>query len=210
MAKGLFITLEGPDGGGKTTQQELTAVWLRSRGREVVCSREPGGTVLAEKIRALVLDPELPLTPRAELLLYLAARAEHVAQKLRPALEAGQVVLCDRFSDSTLVYQGLVRGLPLKELQQLEAWAAAGIQPDVTLVLDADPEKLLLRRERRGVQDRFENEGLAFQKKVRAGFLTLARQNPERMRVVDALRSPLEVQAEVQKILQEKCGSLHV
>lgn len=210
MAKGLFITLEGPDGGGKTTQQELTAAWLRSRGREVVCSREPGGTVLAEKIRALVLDPELPLTPRAELLLYLAARAEHVAQKLRPALEAGQVVLCDRFSDSTLVYQGLVRGLPLKELQQLEAWAAAGIQPDVTLVLDADPEKLLLRRERRGVQDRFENEGLAFQKKVRAGFLTLARQNPERMRVVDALRSPLEVQAEVQKILQEKCGSLHV
>ena len=112
MAKGLFITLEGPDGGGKTTQQELTAAWLRSRGREVVCSREPGGTVLAEKIRALVLDPELPLTPRAELLLYLAARAEHVAQKLRPALEAGQVVLCDRFSDSTLVYQGLVRGLP--------------------------------------------------------------------------------------------------
>lgn len=203
MVQGLFITLEGPDGGGKTTQQELTAVWLKGLGWEVVCSREPGGTGSAERIRDLVLDPQLPLTPRAELLLYLAARAEHVAKKLKPALEAGQVVICDRFSDSTLVYQGLVRGLPLGEVARLEHFAAAGLEPEVTLVLDADPEQLLARRQQRGVQDRFENEGLAFQKKVRAGFLTLARQHPERMFVLDALQPPEAVQEQIQQILQK-------
>ena len=203
MVQGLFITLEGPDGGGKTTQQEMTAAWLKSLGRDVVCSREPGGTGSAERIRDLVLDPQLPLTPRAELLLYLAARAEHVAKKLRPALEAGQVVICDRFSDSTLVYQGLVRGLPLGEVARLEHFAAAGLEPEVTLVLDADPEQLLVRRQQRGVKDRFENEGLAFQKKVRAGFLTLARQYPERMFVLDALQPPAAVQEQVRQILQK-------
>lgn len=203
MVQGLFITLEGPDGGGKTTQQEMTAAWLKSLGRDVVCSREPGGTGSAERIRDLVLDPQLPLTPRAELLLYLAARAEHVAKKLRPALEAGQVVICDRFSDSTLVYQGLVRGLPLGEVARLEHFAAAGLEPEVTLVLDADPEQLLVRRQQRGIKDRFENEGLAFQKKVRAGFLTLARQYPERMFVLDALQPPAAVQEQVRQILQK-------
>lgn len=203
MVQGLFITLEGPDGGGKTTQQEMTAAWLKGLGRDVVCSREPGGTGSAERIRDLVLDPQLPLTPRAELLLYLAARAEHVAKKLRPALEAGQVVICDRFSDSTLVYQGLVRGLPLGEVARLEHFAAAGLEPEVTLVLDADPEQLLVRRQQRGVKDRFENEGLAFQKKVRAGFLTLARQYPERMFVLDALQPPAAVQEQVRQILQK-------
>lgn len=187
--KGLFITFEGPDGSGKTTQLQRVADALRQEGYEVLESREPGGTMLAEKVRDIVLDGSLPLLNKTEVLLYLAARSEHVSRVLQPALEAGKIVLCDRFSDSTLVYQGLVKGLDadgLGMLRILNDYASDGLTPDLTLVLDGRPEILAARRSLRGVSDRYEDRGLLFQKQVRQGFLTLAAQEPQRMQLIDA------------------------
>ena len=202
--KGKFITFEGADGGGKSTQVQLAATWLQQRGYEVVTTREPGGTVLAEKVRELVLDPNLPLNSTSQSLLYLAARSEHVEKVIRPALETGKIVLCDRFSDSTLVYQGLSLGKELAELtvlQQLCSFATAGLEPDLTLVLDGRPEELAKRRELRGVTDRYEQQGLDFQHKLRDGFLTLAKAEPERIKVLNAEGSMEEVAAAVQKAI---------
>lgn len=201
MKQGYFITLEGPDGCGKTTQLEFLAAYIRSTGREVLTTREPGGVVAAEKIRKLLLDPKIKLAPRAETLLYLAARAEHIYEKIRPALNDGKVVICDRFTDSTLVYQGFVRGLDMEMLHQLSTLATDGLEPDLTLLLDAPPQKLLVRRTERGVQDRFENEGLAFQEKVRAGFLLLAKQEPQRIKVVNALQDVEQVRQDLEKLV---------
>lgn len=187
--KGLFITFEGPDGSGKTTQLQRVADALRQEGYEVLESREPGGTMLAEKVRDIVLDGSLPLLNKTEVLLYLAARSEHVSRVLQPALEAGKIVLCDRFSDSTLVYQGLVKGLDadgLGMLRILNDYASDGLTPDLTLVLDGRPEILAARRSLRGLSDRYEDRGLQFQKQVRQGFLTLAAQEPQRMQLIDA------------------------
>ena len=202
--KGKFITFEGADGGGKSTQVQLAAEWLREQGYEVITTREPGGTVLAEKVRELVLDPALPLNTTSQSLLYLAARSEHVEKVIRPALDAGKVVLCDRFSDSTLVYQGLSLGKGLAELtvlRQLCSFATAGLEPDLTLVLDGRPEKLAKRRELRGVTDRYEQQGLAFQHRLRDGFLTLAKAEPARIKVLNAEGSTEEVAEAVQKAL---------
>lgn len=202
--KGKFITFEGADGGGKSTQVQLAAAWLREQGYEVVTTREPGGTVLAEKVRELVLDPALPLNSTSQSLLYLAARSEHVEKVIRPALDAGKVVLCDRFSDSTLVYQGLSVGKALDELgvlRELCSFATAGLEPDLTLVLDGRPEGLAKRRELRGVTDRYEQQGLDFQHKLRDGFLTLAKAEPERIKVLNAEGSMEEVAAAVQKAI---------
>ena len=202
--KGKFITFEGADGGGKSTQVQLAAAWLRERGYEVATTREPGGTVLAEKVRELVLDPNLPLNSTSQSLLYLAARSEHVEKVIRPALETGKIVLCDRFSDSTLVYQGLSLGKELAELtvlQQLCSFATAGLEPDLTIVLDGRPEVLAKRRELRGVTDRYEQQGLDFQHKLRDGFLTLAKAEPERIKVLNAEGSMEEVAAAVQKAI---------
>ena len=187
--QGLFITFEGPDGGGKTTQLHKAAEALRKQGYEVVESREPGGTGLAEQVRGIVLNAELPLTNTTQTLLFLAARSEHVDKVLRPAVAAGKIVLCDRFSDSTLVYQGLSAGLKLEELgdlRQLNAVATEGFKPDVTLVLDGRPEELAKRRDARGVSDRFEVKGLEFQHSLRNGFLTLAQAESERFTVINA------------------------
>lgn len=202
--KGKFITFEGADGGGKSTQVQLAATWLRQKGYEVVTTREPGGTVLAEKVRELVLDPALPLNTTSQTLLYLAARSEHVEKVIRPALAAGKIVLCDRFSDSTLVYQGLAVGKAwdeVVELLRLCCFATAGLGPDLTLVLDGRPEVLATRREQRGVTDRYEEQGLDFQHKLRDGFLTLAKAEPERIKVLNAEGSMEEVAAAVQKAI---------
>lgn len=202
--KGKFITFEGADGGGKSTQVQLAATWLQQRGYEVVTTREPGGTVLAEKVRELVLDPALPLNTTSQTLLYLAARSEHVEKVIRPALAAGKIVLCDRFSDSTLVYQGLAVGKAwdeVEELLRLCSFATAGLEPDLTLVLDGRPEELAKRRELRGVTDRYEQQGLDFQHKLRNGFLTLAKAEPERIKVLNAEGSMEEVVAAVQKAI---------
>ena len=202
--KGLFITFEGIDGGGKTTQLALAAKWLREQGYEVVESREPGGTPLAERVRELVLDPSLPLTTTTQTLLYLAARSEHVDKLLRPSVEAGKIVLCDRFSDSTLVYQGLSQGKSLAELAMLRnlcSFASAGLAPDLTLVFDGRPEVLVRRRAARGVSDRYELQGLDFQQALRKGFLVLAEAEPERLKLIDAEGSQEQVAASVQQAL---------
>lgn len=202
--KGLFITFEGIDGGGKTTQLALAAKWLREQGYEVVESREPGGTPLAERVRELVLDPSLPLTTTTQTLLYLAARSEHVDKLLRPSVEAGKIVLCDRFSDSTLVYQGLSQGKSLAELAMLRnlcSFASAGLAPDLTLVFDGRPEVLARRRAARGVSDRYELQGLDFQQALRNGFLALAEAEPERLKLIDAEGSQEQVAASVQQAL---------
>ena len=201
--KGLFITLEGPDGGGKTTQAQQLASWFRLYGREVLITREPGGTETAESIRELVLDPALQLSTETESLLQLAARADHVSQVIRPALDAGKVVLCDRFSDSTLVYQGILRDMDLDQLRKLNDFATRGLRPDVTLLLDGDPRELLKRRNDRGIVDKFELQGLAFQDRVRAGYLQLAQAEPERILVVDALEEPEVVTEEIIKKLEK-------
>ena len=202
--KGLFITFEGIDGGGKTTQLALAAKWLREQGYEVVESREPGGTPLAERVRELVLDPSLPLTTTTQTLLYLSARSEHVDKLLRPSVEAGRIVLCDRFSDSTLVYQGLSQGKSLEELALLRnlcSFASAGMAPDLTLVFDGRPEVLVRRRAARGVSDRYELQGLDFQKALRKGFLALAEAEPERLQLIDAEGSQEQVAASVQQAI---------
>lgn len=204
--KGLFITLEGLDGAGKTTQLHKAAELLRQQGYEVVESREPGGTELAEKVRALVLDAALPLNNTTQTLLYLAARSEHVDKLLRPALEAGKIVLCDRFSDSTLAYQGLAAGKTIDELtdlRQLNAFATDGLAPDLTLVLDGDPKLLLKRRDARGVTDRYEEQGLELQYKLRSAFAALAKAEPERMRIINAEGSEAAVSAAIMAVIEE-------
>lgn len=186
---GFFITFEGADGGGKTTQLQKAAVYLRQQGYEVVETREPGGTQLAEQVRSLVLDAALPLNNITQTLLYLAARSEHVEKLIRPALAEGKIVLCDRFSDSTFVYQGLAAGKALSELEplkQLNAFASAGLMPSLTLLLDGEPELLAKRRQLRGVTDRYELQGIEFQQRLRQGFLSLAQAEPERIHIVNA------------------------
>lgn len=202
MEKGLFISFEGADGTGKTTQIERIASWLEKQGYEVVCTREPGGTKAAEKIRALVLDAELAMGHKTETLLYLAARADHIKQLIEPALQAGKMVLCDRFSDSTFVYQGRGRGMDLKTLKMLDDFATGNLHPDLTILLDGDPEEMAVRRRDRGISDRFELEGLAFQKKIREAFLELAANEPERIHVINALQPMKAVADEIMDKLQ--------
>ena len=194
--------MEGVDGSGKTTQLQLTARYLLDCGYDVVTTREPGGTKLAERIRNVVLDADAAVNPRTEVLLYLAARAEHVEKLIRPALEAGKIVLCDRFADSTMVYQGFVRGIETDKVKALCEFAADELRPELTILLDAAPEALLQRRADRGVRDRFEQEGLDFQKKVREGFLLLANADPVRVKKVNALQNTDAVQADIRKILR--------
>jgi len=205
MKKSLFITFEGPDGSGKTTQIARVAKWLEKLNYNIVCTREPGGTKSAEKIRQIVLDPCLPIKAEAETLLYLAARAEHVEKVIAPALLAGKIVLCDRFSDSTLVYQGITRGMDLKVLRLMDAFATKGLKPNVTFILDGLPELLVARRQKRGIQDRFELEGLDFQQKVRAGFMQLAQEEQERIKVINALQElddvTMDIITQVKKLL---------
>lgn len=190
---GLFITFEGVEGSGKTTQHRLLAEALKRAGCPVVLTREPGGSEAGEAIRKILLTPHDPdLSPRSELLLYLAARAQHVTEILRPALARGEIVLCDRFTDATLAYQGSGRGLPLPELERLCAWAADGLAPHRTFLLDLDPAVGLQRAQARNShlvsgEVRFELETLPFHQRVRAGYLELARREPERIRVLDAI-----------------------
>lgn len=196
--------MEGPDGSGKTTQISLLAKVLTSEGREVVQTREPGGTPLADRIRVLVLDPAHDkMTARTEALLYMAARAQHTAELIRPAMERGAVVISDRYADSTLVYQGVARGLPLDSLIWLNRFATEELTPDLTLLLDGDTDCLAQRVTSRGNKDRLENEDPEFHRKVREGFLLLAAQNPERFRVIDADRTVESIQLDIQRCVQE-------
>jgi len=187
---GLLVTIEGVDGGGKSTLAEGLAGRLRAAGYPVRLTREPGGTPLGARIRDLLLAPEGEgPCPPAELLLYAADRAQHYATVIRPALAAGQIVICDRFVDSTVVYQGLVRGLDRVFIELLHRFVLDGLTPDLTFLLDLAPEEAW-RRCRDRAPDRLEREGLAFQRAVRCAFLQLAAESPRRFRVLDATEPP--------------------
>nr|WP_242533860.1 dTMP kinase [Salipiger bermudensis] len=199
----MFISFEGIDGSGKSTQARLLAEHLRSTGREVVLTREPGGSPGAEEIRALVLqgDPER-WSAETELLLFTAARRDHLERTIRPALARGATVICDRFADSTRMYQGLSRGDLRGAVDTLHA-LMIGVEPDLTLLIDMDPEAALARAKARATaEERFEDFGLPLQQKMRAGFLALAAEFSGRFRIVDGNRAPEAVAQDVRAALQ--------
>jgi dTMP kinase len=202
--RGLFVVFEGGDGAGKSTQVGLLVDALRAEGHDTLRTREPGGTPLGERVRELVLDPAHgPVDARAEALLFAAARAAHVAQLIRPALAAGRTVVCDRFADSSAAYQGAGRGLGLDRVAELNAWATAGLVPDLTVLLDVPAGTGRTRREARDgtAGDRLETEPDAFHDANRAAFLELAGRAPERYRVLDATRPAGELAAAVRERL---------
>ena len=195
---GLFITLEGPEGAGKSTNREYLAERLRAAGIDVVLTREPGGTPLAERIRELLLTPsDDAMCADTELLLVFAARAQHLAEVIRPALARGAVVLCDRFTDATYAYQGGGRGLAYERIAILEQFVQGDLRPDLTLVFDLPVEVGLARAAARGKLDRFEQEQQSFFEAVRQTYLARAAQAPERYRVLDAAQPLSQVQADL-------------
>ena len=206
--RGRFITFEGGEGCGKSTQVKRLAEALEASGREVVVTREPGGTRLAELVRSLLKDErEDPPCDRSELLLFLAARAQLVRNVIRPALAAGKWVVCDRFSDSTFAYQGYGRGLPLDELRLMNGFACDGLTPDLTLLLDVRPEVARERMRRREEAtntsaDRIEQAGDGFHDRLRAGFMELAAADPGRIKVIDANGTPDEVWEKVRQAVE--------
>ena len=200
---GYFIVFEGGEGAGKSTQEALLTEALEQRGLTVTRTREPGGTPAGEEIRRVVLSPEFEgLDPRAEALLFAAARGEHVARVIRPALERGEVVICDRYLDSSEAYQGFARGLGPRRIRDLSLWATNELLPDLTIVLDIDPADGLGRFTER---DRLEAEPLEYHRQVRAAYLALAEEDPERYLVLDARN---DIQAIAAAILARVSGDL--
>jgi dTMP kinase len=202
--RGRFITVEGIEGVGKSTQVPALVEAVEARGHRVEATREPGGTALADRIRGVLLDAQGDApSPTTELLMLFAARAEHVESRIRPSLEAGTWVVCDRFTDATYAYQGGGRGVPLERIAALEQWVLGELRPDRTLLLDAPPDVALERARARGASDRFERETLAFFERVRARYLERARAEPERFRVIDASGELASVRTAVQAAVKD-------
>lgn len=201
--KGRFITFEGGEGVGKTTNIQFCADYIRSLGIQVIITREPGGTEIAEIIREELLKKQHQekMTPLTELLLVFAARAQHIEQKIKPALAQGHWVLCDRFTDSTIAYQGVARGLGLEVIEQLKDLVQQGLEPDTTFLLDAPIDVGMGRAKSRGPADRFEVEQLEFFEKVRKGFLMLADNHPQRITLIDASQALSSVQQQLEQAL---------
>jgi len=206
----LFVTFEGPDGSGKTTQIARLANWLRERGHDVITTREPGGTPIGDQVRAILHAPgNSAMQPEAELLLYNASRAQLVADVIRPHLAGGGIVLSDRYADSSIAYQGYGRGLDLDALRSIVAFATGGLRPDLILLLDVDVEEGLRRRQGSGGEwNRLDQEAVDFHRRVREGFLQMARAEPERWVVIDAARSADEVAIAVRGEVEKKLGVL--
>jgi dTMP kinase len=203
-----FITFEGIEGCGKSTQLRLLDERLRAAGRDVRATREPGGTPLGERLRAILLDPSQRLDPLAEFLLFEADRRQHIHEVIRPALEAGAWVLCDRFSDSTEAYQAAGRGIDAEWIEAVDAHVRDGLAPDLTLLFDVAPLEGLARARRRdGKEGRFESEELAFHERVWAAFHAIARREPDRVVVVPAQGDATAVFAETSRIVAERFGS---
>jgi dTMP kinase len=210
----MFVTFEGIDGSGKSTQIEMLAAHLEQKGHGVLVTREPGDGSLGRQLRPILLDlKNAGLSDRAELFLYLADRAQHVREVVAPALAAGKIVLCDRFADSTVAYQGYGRGLDPGLLKSLNDLAVAGTTPELTILLDLSPEAGLGRARARnedagaaGSEGRFEALALDFHTRVRQGYLALAAAEPERFRVIDAARKPQEIFVDVRRAVAEKLG----
>lgn len=195
MKKGLFITFEGADGCGKTTQMNLLAEYLKNQGREVVLTREPGGKGLGEKIREILLNYDGEVSDRCESFLFLADRAQNIDTIVNPAVDAGKIVLCDRHTDSSVAYQGYGRGLNIERINMLNNLATNGKKPDITFVFDIDTETSMKRVGKE--KDRMESAGFEFHTKVRNGYLEIAKKEPERIKVIDASKSIEEIHQEV-------------
>lgn len=207
LDRGMFISLEGVEGCGKSTQAELLVEHIAELGYPVIRTHEPGGTPIAECIREILLDPRNEdMTDTAELLLYLASRAQHVEQLILPALREGKVVICERFSDATIAYQGCARGLDLEHLKQVSKIAIGGLEPDLTLLLDIDAEIGLARKQCRE-RDRVEMEHPDFHNKVRDAYLAIASQSPERVQVIDAGRSVQDIQLSIRKCVVRRLAA---
>lgn len=212
--QGIFITFEGIEGSGKSTQISLLHDYLLAQGRRVTLTREPGGTPIGDKIRNILLDPaNKALDHMAELLLYAASRAQHLSEVILPSLAAGNVVLCDRFSDATLAYQGYGRGMSIPVIQELDRIVTAGLKPQLTILLDIDARTGLGRARGRNAKKglhgeaRFENEDIAFHTRVRDGYFLLANQEPQRIKLVNAARSPEDVFKDVRALADEALGA---
>lgn len=198
MNRGLFITIEGTDGSGKTTQIRLMEEYIRERGCEVILAREPGGTAISEKIRSIILDPEnVEMSAAAEMLLYASARAQLVSEVIKPAVESGKTVICDRFVDSSYVYQGFGRGIDLKTVSDVNKAALDGMEPDITFFFDISPEIALKRRIASTGADRIENEKMEFHMRVYEGYKKLASMYPGRIKSIDSSRGVEEIFADV-------------
>lgn len=201
----MFITFEGPEGSGKTTQIKALAEYLRARGLDVLTTREPGGTSISDQVRAVLTNLEnTEMHPRTEILLFLSARAQLVEQVIRPETQAGRLVLSDRYADSTLAYQGYGHGYDLDTLRSLLNFATGGLWPDLTLLMDVDPAVGLKRKRAGDEWNRLDAYELAFHQRVRQGFLDLATAEPARWVVVDASRPPQIVQADLRAILDQR------
>ena len=204
MKRGLFITLEGGEGAGKSTNLGFIETWLRQAGKNPLMTREPGGTRAGEEIRSILLHSrDLSLTAEAEMLLMFAARAEHLDQVVRPALAKGRIVVCDRFTDATYAYQGGGRGLPAERIAAVEQWVQGDLRPDLTLLLDLPVETGLQRANRRSAPDRFERENIEFFERVRKTYLERARAEAKRIRVIDASKTPADVEQQIGRVLDE-------
>ena len=204
--KGYFITFEGADGSGKTTQLENIKIYLEQKGFEVVTTREPGALETGKQIRNILLHSEHPVSNRCEMFLFLADRANHIEMFIEPNLQAGKIVLCDRHTDSTIAYQGYARGQNIKLLKELNSIATDKIKPDLTLLYDVSTEIAMKRIGNE--KDRMESAGIEFHKKVRNGYLELQKENPERIKIIDANNSIEEVfeasKKVIDKLLQDK------
>ncbi|HEY8938639.1 MAG TPA: dTMP kinase [Cellvibrio sp.] len=202
MQRGKFLTIEGTEGVGKSTNLAFVRDWLGARGLDVIVTREPGGTPMAEEVRSLLLSKrDEPVDETAELLLVFAARAQHLAQVIKPALARGAWVLSDRFTDATYAYQGGGRGLNKQVIEQLEQLVQGDLRPDLTLILDIDVESGLNRARQRGELDRFESETISFFERVRKAYQQRAESAPDRYRLINAGASLPEVQAEIDSVL---------
>ena len=203
--RGVFITLEGGEGAGKSTQMRRVRGWLEQRGHEVITTREPGGTTLSELIRDVVLHGDHPeMNAHTELLLIFAARAQHVESLIKPALEAGRTVLCDRFTDASYAYQGAGRGLPRSDIAALEQMVQGDLRPDLTLLLDLPVETGLARASERGSEDRFETQSGTFLERAREAYLQRASEFPERYEVVDAAHNEQHVWRQIKTVLGQR------
>lgn len=204
--RGTFITFEGIDGSGKSTQARLLFQYLQSKGLDVLLTREPGGNNLAEKLRRLLLDPRHKISPLAELFLYQAARIEHTEEIIIPALKKGKTVICDRYTDATVAYQGYGRGISLKIISRLNAIATKNLKPDLTILLDLPPETGLARRIKltNSNTDRLEKENIAFHHRVRQGYRRLSQAEPKRIKIFPALGSPDKLTKKIQEYVRKK------
>ncbi len=204
MPQGMFVTLEGVEGAGKSTLMSYIAEIFTDSGREVIQTREPGGTKTGEQIRNILLDSKnVGVTDDTELMLMFAARAQHISEIIHPALANGSVVLCDRFTDASYAYQGGGRGIDEKRIQILEDWVQQGLKPDLTLLFDLDVETGLRRAGKRSEADRFEKEEIGFFEKIRNNYLQRAKNEPDRFRIIDSSQSFENVKQQIQDILKE-------